>query len=114
MEKRPILNQQFDVNQTSEDLKTCLENIIEFAHQETTESWVKIFKNARETLENENPESDFYQYDLISWNNYDLENKQLLMSASKAFVFGGMGSWNDMSFEKKEKKQKNLLLIGMM
>jgi len=102
MEQRPILNQQFDVSQTREDLKTCLQNIIEFAHQETTENWVRLFKNAKETLENENPESDFYHYDLIIWNNYDLKNKQLLMSASKAFVFGGMGSWNDLSFDKKE------------
>ena len=27
------------------------------------------------------------------------------MSASKALVFGGMGSWNDMWFEKEEKEK---------
>lgn len=106
MENRPILNQQLDITQTRENLKTCLENISEFAYEETTANWGRLFKNAKETLENENPEADFYHYDLILWNNYDLENRQLLMSASKAFVFGGMGSWNDMSFEKKEIEEK--------
>tara|TARA_R110002096_G_scaffold57133_1_gene145162 strand:+ start:2684 stop:3493 length:810 start_codon:yes stop_codon:yes gene_type:complete len=106
IEKRPIINQQFDITQTRENLKTCLENITEFAYIETTENWGKIFEKAKETLENENPESDFYHNDLISWNNYELQNRLLLMSASKAFVFGGMGSWNDMSFENKKTDEK--------
>ncbi|MHA7944873.1 hypothetical protein ACJOV8_017480 [Formosa sp. 3Alg 14/1] len=106
IEKRPIINQQLDLIQTRENLKTCLEKITEFAYKETTENWGKIFETARETLENESPESDFYHNDLIIWNNYDLQNRQLLMSASKAFVFGGMGSWNDMWFDKKEIEEK--------
>jgi hypothetical protein len=106
IEKRPIINQQFDINQIREKLKTCLEKITEFASQETTENWGKIFEKAKETLENEKPESDFYHNDLINSNNYDLENRQLLMSASKAFVFGGMGSWNDMWFDNKEVEEE--------
>ena len=106
IENRPIINQQLNINQTRENLKTCLENITEFAFQETSENWGKIFEKAKDTLRNENPKSDYYHSDLISWNNYDLQNQQLLMSASKAFVFGGMGSWNDMSFEKKEIEEK--------
>ena len=102
IEKRPIINQQLDVIQTKENLKTCLEKITDFAYKETTDNWGKIFETAKETLDSESPESDFYHNDLISWNNYDLQNRQLLMSASKAFVFGGMGSWNDMGFENKE------------
>lgn len=106
IEKRPVINQQLDLIQTRENLKTCLEKITEFAYKETTENWGKIFETAKKTLESESPESDFYHNDLISWNNYDLQNRQLLMSASKAFVFGGMGSWNDMWFDKKETEEK--------
>ena len=101
-ENRPIINQQLDLTKIRNSLKNSLEKITEFAFKETTENWGNIFEKAKNTLENENPESDFYHNDLICWNNYDLENRQLLMSASKAFVFGGMGSWNDMWFEKEE------------
>ena len=103
---RPIINQQFDITQTRKNLKSSLEKITDFAYQETTDNWGKIFETAKETLESKNPVSDFYHNDLIFWNNYDLKNQQLLMSASKAFVFGGMGSWNDMGFEKKEIDEK--------
>lgn len=106
IEKRPIINQQFDIIQTRENLKSSLEKIIDFAYKETTENWGEIFEKAKETLESKNPKSEFYHNDLISWNNYDLQNRQLLMSASKAFVFGGMGSWNDMGFENKEIDEK--------
>jgi beta-lactamase superfamily II metal-dependent hydrolase len=57
-------------------------------------------------LNSEKPEVDFYHNDLISIENYDLQNRQLLLSASKAFVFGGMGSWNDMGFENEETNKK--------
>lgn len=40
------------------------------------------------------------------------------MSASKSFVFGGMGSWNDMWFENEETEKKynelSTVLYGMM
>jgi hypothetical protein len=78
----------------------------------------QLFEKAKNTLENDNPEIDFYHDDLIVVNNYSLENRQLLMSASKAFVFGGMGSWNDLWFENEEKeKEHNALstvLYGIM
>lgn len=101
-ENRPIINQQLDLTETRSNLKNTLEKITEFAFKEATENWGNIFEKAKNTLDNETPESDFYHNDLIHWNNYDLQNRQLLMSASKAFVFGGMGSWNDMWFEKEE------------
>ncbi len=101
-ENQSIINQQLDISQTRERLKICLEKITEFAFQETTENWGNIFEKAYNTLSSKKPKSDFYHTDLMYWENYDLQNQQLLMSASKAFVFGGMGSWNDVWFEKKE------------
>tara|TARA_R110000868_G_scaffold384810_1_gene652441 strand:- start:284 stop:1078 length:795 start_codon:yes stop_codon:yes gene_type:complete len=100
--KRATINRQYDVLETKNDLQNILERITEFAYQETTENWGKIFENSKITLESENPEVDFYHADLLCWENYKIKNRQLLMSASKALVFGGMGSWNDMWFEKEE------------
>ena len=102
IENCPIINQQFDIIETRKNLKSSLEKIADFAYKETTENWGKIFDRARETLESKNPGSNFYHNDLICWTNYDLQNRQLLMAANKAFVFGGMGSWNDMGFENND------------
>jgi hypothetical protein len=105
-ENQVIINQSFDVIETANKLKDILERITEFAYKETTENWGKIFEKSIETLNDKNPETDFYHTDLIVSKNYQLKNRQLLMSASKAFVFGGMGSWNDMWFENEEVEEK--------
>lgn len=104
--KRATINRQYDIEYIRNNLKDVLDKITEFAYQETTENWGKIFENSKSSLESENPVIDFYHTDLICWNNYTMRNKQLLMSASKALVFGGMGSWNDMWFEKEETEKK--------
>lgn len=104
-EHKPILNQQYNLLQTKEKLKNILKRISDFAKKETLENWCEIFITALNCLDDEHPESDFYHSDLINNDNYELKNIQLLMSASKSFVFGGMGSWNDMSFEQKEKEE---------
>lgn len=101
-ENQPTINQQFSISKTREELKSSLQKITEFAYKHTTENWGKVFDAAKETLESKNPGSNFYHNDLVSRNNYDLKNLQLLMSANRAFVFGGMGSWNDMSFQDTE------------
>lgn len=116
--KQPTRNQQYDLVEIRTKLKSVLEEITEFAFKETTENWGNIFEKSKNTLESDKPESEFYHNDLIVQNNYELENRQLLMSASKSFVFGGMGSWNDMWFENEETEKKynelSTVLYGMM
>lgn len=116
--KQPTRNQQYNLVEIRTKLKRVLEEITEFAFKETTENWGDIFEKSKNTLESDKPESEFYHNDLIVQNNYELENRQLLMSASKSFVFGGMGSWNDMWFENEETEKKynelSTELYGMM
>lgn len=116
--KQATINLQFDLKDIRFNLKKILEEITDFAFKETSENWGQLFEKAKNTLENDNPEIDFYHDDLIVVNNYSLENRQLLMSASKAFVFGGMGSWNDLWFENEEKEKEHSalsrVLYGMM
>ena len=106
VEKQTSINQKYDIKTTRSELQNILERITTFAFKETTENWGIIFETAKETLNSKKPETDFYHKDLINTDNYNLENRQLLLSASKAFVFGGMGSWNDMGFENEETNKK--------
>lgn len=48
--------------------------------------------------------------DLLVIKNYSLKALQLLFAAGTAWVFGGMGSWNDMGFKEKEIQENYLRL----
>lgn len=109
LSKQPTINYMGNLTSVRNELKTCLEKISDFAFKETTENWGKIFEEASKMLESKNPEMNFYN-EMVIRDNYNLESLQLLISANKAFVFGGMGSWNDMVFQNEElDKEYNLL-----
>jgi hypothetical protein len=100
--KQATINQQYHLAEIRVELKSILKKITEFALQETTGNWVDIFEKSKNILESDKPETKFYHNDWIVTSNYELENRQLLLAANKAFVFGGMGSWSDMLFNNTE------------
>jgi hypothetical protein len=59
------------------------------------ESWEKTFRDARSVLSSASPEIPYHP-DLLP-EGYFLEARRLLAAASHAWVFGGMGSWNDVA-----------------
>lgn len=52
-----------------------------------------------ETLNSARPLENFYHADVVPSGLVDLDNQQILGCCSAAWVFGGMGSWNDVWFE---------------
>ena len=66
------------------------------------QSWAEQFEKSRAILDSISPEDSYYHKDLIQLENYSLTAKQILFSAGSAWVFGGMGSWNDLGFDRKE------------
>ncbi len=57
--------------------------------------WTKDFARSLEALESSAPAFPFP--DMLPSSGFPLEARQLLAAAAQAYVFGGMGSWNDMS-----------------
>jgi hypothetical protein len=102
-EKRNI---QLLLNPALDTLEKRLNEIELFAREHNLNSWADWFKNALVALQSENPNTNFYYPDLIVLKNYSLQAKQLIFSACKAWVFGGMGSWNDLGFGEKEEQEK--------
>lgn len=89
-------NQQLNTSELRQHLQSTLTEISAFAFKHNFENWGKTFENALNSLESQEPQDSFYHSDLIASDNYELMNKQLLFAAGKSYVFGGMGSWNDM------------------
>jgi hypothetical protein len=106
--RRRITNQQINEKEIKERLKQTLTDIANFAYGQDSgdwqdlSSWGKQFDKANFVLESENPERDYYQKGLIPIGNYSLTARQILFSAGSAWVFGGMGSWNEVGFNDKE------------
>jgi len=96
--EQPTQNLQFDLATVKNEVGEALSNISNFAGRHQLDNWTSIFEKARKTLDADNPAVDFYHKDLIVAKNYSLAARQLLFAAGLAWVFGGMGSWNDLGF----------------
>ena len=82
-----------------EELESCLRSISEFAHSQRLDEFAKAFESGLARLSSETPYDDLYHPDVAPLRLLPLSAHQLLGAAQAAWVFGGMGSWNDMTFK---------------
>ncbi|UEG51490.1 hypothetical protein LLH06_10945 [Mucilaginibacter daejeonensis] len=94
-----------DTMQIRETFKDILIDIEAFAREHELNNWADIFKGALNVLNGAAPSNNWYS-EQINENGYDRPALQLLYAAMSAHVFGGMGSWNDLGFEKEEDAQR--------
>lgn len=90
-----------DPVQVREGLKDILTDIHSFAANHQLSNWADVFQGALEVLEGSAPANNWFGSQ-INESSYDQSALQLMYSAMSAHVFGGMGSWNDLSFETAE------------
>lgn len=106
LQKQEIKQQLFLLNPIKEELEKLLIEIEAFARTNKKDMWADWFKKALESLNSNKPYESFYQQNMIVLKNYSLLAQQVLFGASNAWVFGGMGSWNDIGFAEKETNVK--------
>jgi hypothetical protein len=92
-----------------EDLATALAEITTFAQKHALASFIDAFEDGRSRLQAESPFEGLHHADFDRCRSLPLVGKQLLGAAEAAWVFGGMGSWNDMSFEGEDEATYNTL-----
>lgn len=102
LKKQPVSNLQIDNRRIKEELGQTLKEIADFAFEKDLRNWGDLFAKAILALESLTPESSYFHRDLIPADKYSLTAKQIIFAANSAWVFGGMGSWNDLSFNCKE------------
>jgi len=95
-------NQQIDNQSIKNNLRQTLTEISDFALKNNQQYFGEVFIKAKNILDMTSPEENYYPKDLLPFGNYSPIAKQLLFSANVAWVFGGMGSWNDLGFKDKE------------
>ncbi|MCW4468556.1 hypothetical protein OGH69_06255 [Flavobacterium sp. MFBS3-15] len=99
---------------TKEKLGETLEDIAAFAKSRELGNWAAIFERATAALDSPVPGESYYHKDLFPEGHYDLLSQQLLSGAGSAWVFGGMGSWNDLGFDNDEDNHRYNALSGKL
>ena len=101
--KQPVVAFGLSPEKAKANLSESLKKIMTFAYDTKSNYWAEVFKKARENLDSAHPVVEYYK-DCIVADDYSLQSKQLLFSASVASVFGGMGSWNDIVYPPEQEK----------
>jgi hypothetical protein len=91
-----------DLSGTAADLETIIVKIREFAESHEENDFVAWFNRGLDRLTSDNPMEGIYHEDLCPAGIVSLEAMRLLAASQEAWVFGGMGSWNDIGFTGKE------------
>jgi hypothetical protein len=103
--KQATTDVQIDLQQTHSLLDSTLKEIANFAFERNFSGWGDTFDKARHVLKSETPTTTFYKEGFLLERNYSLIARQILYAAMSAWVFGGMGSWNDLYFENKNENR---------
>lgn len=95
------INFRPDTDDIRKGLHSVLNNIKLFAEQHQLSNWASIFDKALQVLQGKTPADEWLDQQM-SKEGYEPKDLQLIYAAMTAHVFGGMGSWNDLGFEKPE------------
>jgi hypothetical protein len=85
-----------------EPLYNALSDILAFSQRDSLRGFAEMFENALKCLGSKNPFTLVHHSDLVPPSLLSLTAEQLLATCQTAWVFGGMGSWNDLGFEGEE------------
>lgn len=85
------------------ELESVLKRVEAFARAHEVENFADCFAGALASLDaagsGDAPAMPSYYSDLLPPVGYGEEARRVLAACAHAWVFGGMGSWNDLSFE---------------
>lgn len=103
--QRPPTRQQPALAAAAAELRQALADTAEFASREQLGNWVEVFQKAVRVLDGQQGPPPFYDQ-LLAAGTHSPAAVQLVFAASQAWVFGGMGSWNDLGFADEAASQQ--------
>lgn len=102
-------NQTENLAELKVELRKVLAEIAHFARSQDLGFFADAFESGVERLESRTPFEGLPHNDLAPGDFLSLDASQLIGAAEAAWVFGGMGSWNDVYFDEAEKTNYNNL-----
>jgi hypothetical protein len=97
-ERLPELRQSTkSVAEISTALRNTLREIADFAHEIQSDYFEGCFRNAIVSLSSDDPLNGLYHADIAALGRFPLQTARLFSATQHGWVFGAMGSWNDMA-----------------
>jgi hypothetical protein len=94
----------YTIVEVRRELQQALVDISSFAKKhDDTKEWVSYFQRALDALD---AEVDVRTIEAFPAGCFTRDAEQLMAASRHAFVFGGMGSWNDVLFGAADEIQK--------
>ena len=94
----------YSIEDVRRELQRALVDISSFAKKhDDTKEWVSYFQRALDALDSE---YDVQTTEILPAGCFTRDAEQLMAASRHAFVFGGMGSWNDVLFGAADEIQK--------
>lgn len=97
-EERTRQQTERDLTSVKNDLRKSLVAIHRFSEQQNCDGFTTCFADALKALDDPTAEIGYHR-DLAIPRQLNDDAQSMLKAAMSAWVFGGMGSWNDMGFE---------------
>lgn len=94
-----------DVSASAQRLIRALEEIEVFARDQRLNEWADWFADSRRLAEVEDPQAPYHP-DMLPSLGFEKPARRVLAMAARAWVFGGMGSWNDLVFEARTEEDE--------
>lgn len=104
-ERATIESKAADLQSTAEALAAALRDIHAFSTEQNLEGFTQCFEDALDTLESGGKNLHGYHKDLAPADHLPVPATSILDACQRAWVFGGMGSWNDMGFDGDDQKR---------
>lgn len=93
-----------DLTKAARELEESLKATRAFSAKQKTDGFTKWFDEALDTMVTKGTNRHGYHQDLAPKEFLSGEAAMLLDACQKAWVFGGMGSWNDMAFDGEDQQ----------
>jgi len=93
-----------NLQQAVRELAESLNDIRAFSTKHNLNGFTKWFDEALDTISSDGKNRHGYHQDLAPSGVLSEEAALLLDASQKSWVFGGMGSWNDMGFEGEDRE----------
>jgi hypothetical protein len=94
-----------NLDSLKDEMRENLREIAQFSRSQNLDWFTKAFESGISRLDSRTPFEGLYHTDIAPVDFLPLSAEQLLGSAEAAWVFGGMGSWNDQGFEGPTQKR---------
>jgi hypothetical protein len=88
-----------NLERLKDEMRENLLAIAQFSRSQNLDWFTKAFESGLSRLDSRTPFEGLYHKDIVPVDFLPLAAEQLLGSAEPAWVFGGIGSWNDQGFE---------------